>query len=55
MNQCALLGLSRLSYYYEGVGWESTENLVLMRVIDAYFVVRTVQTMGEGSGTCQAV
>ena len=30
-RQCALIGLSRSSYYHEPVGTESNENLRLMR------------------------
>src|SRR5690606_6294600 len=36
-EQCALVGLSRSTYYHAGVG-ESDENLSLMRLIDEYFL-----------------
>jgi putative transposase len=40
VRQCSLAGLSRSSYYYEPVGLESVENLVLMRVIDELYLAR---------------
>jgi putative transposase len=36
-EQCALLGLSRSTYYHAGVG-ESDENLALMRMIDEQYL-----------------
>lgn len=36
-RQCALLGLSRSSYYYEPIG-ESTYNLTLMRILDEQYL-----------------
>ena len=35
-QQCELLGLSKSTYYYESAG-ESSENLLLMRIIDEIF------------------
>jgi putative transposase len=40
VSQCALLGLSRSSYYYEPKETESAENLELMRVIDRLYLKR---------------
>lgn len=42
-RQCALLSISRSSWYYEGQG-ESPFNLLLMRLIDEQF-------LGDGPGT----
>ena len=36
VRQCALVSISRSSFYYEGKG-ESPLNLALMRLIDAQF------------------
>ena len=40
VRQCSLVGLSRSSYYYEPVGRESVENLLLMRMIDELYLAR---------------
>ncbi len=40
VRQCLLAGLGRSSYYYEPEGWESSENLLLMRVIDELYLER---------------
>ncbi len=37
VRQCALVGISRSSFYYEGKG-ESSLNLALMRLIDEQFL-----------------
>ncbi len=37
VRQCALVSVSRSSFYYEGKG-ESPLNLALMRIIDAQFL-----------------
>jgi putative transposase len=39
-RQCALVSLSRSSYYHEPCGIESEENLALMRVIDELYLKR---------------
>jgi putative transposase len=39
-RQCALVGVSRSSYYYEPLGAEREENLNLMRVLDRLYLKR---------------
>jgi len=38
-RQCALIGLSRASYYHTGCAQESEENLRYMRLIDEQYLV----------------
>ena len=40
VRQCALVGVSRSSYYYEPLGTETEQNLDLMRVIDRLYLRR---------------
>ena len=39
-RQCALIGVSRSSYYYEPLGEETEQNLALMKVIDRLYLRR---------------
>jgi len=44
VRQCALVSISRSSFYYQPVG-ETAENLALMRVIEPHRVCRRLQAL----------